>query len=102
MADMFSVTPVHFSRMFKKETGFGFCEYINILRLQKAETLISQSSTPSVTQIAAECGFADSNYFSVKFKKMYGTSPKSMMKKTANDYTSDADFDGGMDINVLK
>lgn len=83
MADMFSVTPVHFSRMFKKETGFGFCEYINILRLQKAETLISQSSTPSVTQIAAECGFADSNYFSVKFKKMYGTSPKSMMKKNS-------------------
>lgn len=83
IADMYSVTPVHFSRMFKKATGFGFCEYLNILRLQRAEALMSQSPKTSITQIAAECGFADSNYFSVRFKKMYGTSPKAFMKKKA-------------------
>ena len=82
IAKMFSVTSVHFSRMFKKETGFGLCEYINILRLQRAEMLIKQDKTVSVTEIAAECGFADSNYFSTKFKKMYGVSPKSMMMNT--------------------
>lgn len=81
IARMCSVTPVHFSRMFKKSTGFGFCEYLNILRLQKAELLLSHSPKTSVTQVAAECGFADSNYFSVKFKNMYGVSPKSLMKK---------------------
>ncbi len=81
IARMSSVTPVHFSRMFKKETGFGFCEYLTILRLQKAESLLSQSPKTSITQIAAECGFADSNYFSVKFKNMYGVSPKSFIKK---------------------
>ncbi len=83
IAEMYSVTPVHFSRMFKKATGFGFCEYLNILRLQRAETLMSQSPKTSITQIAADCGFADSNYFSVKFKKMYGISPKAFMKRKA-------------------
>jgi AraC-like DNA-binding protein len=75
-----SLSPEHLSRMFKKETGFGFCEYLNLLRLQKAEALLKQSDNLSISQIACECGFNDSNYFSVKFKKMYGISPKKLQK----------------------
>lgn len=75
-----AVSPEHLSRLFKKETGMGFREYLNLLRLQKAEQLLKQSRRATVAQIAAECGFADSNYFSVKFKKMYGISPKALQK----------------------
>ena len=78
IAYRFSVSCEHFSRRFKKETGFGFCEYVNLLRMKRAETLLKQSEGMSVAQIAAECGFFDSNYFSVKFKKMYGISPKAL------------------------
>ncbi len=67
--------------MFKKETGFGFCEYLNLLRLQKAEALLKQSDNLSISLIASECGFNDSNYFSVKFKEMYGISPKKVQKR---------------------
>lgn len=81
IASMYSITPVHFSRTFKKTTGLGFCEYLNILRLQKAESLLKQSPNSLITQIASECGFSDSNYFSVKFKKMYGVSPKIYSKR---------------------
>lgn len=80
IASRFSVSCEHFSRQFKKETGFGFCEYVNLLRLKRAETLLKQQENMSVAQIAAECGFSDSNYFSVKFKKMYGISPKALQK----------------------
>lgn len=52
--------------MLKKETGFGFSEYLNLLRLQYAETLLQQSDKLSISE---QCGFNDSNYFSVKFKK---------------------------------
>lgn len=76
-----SLSPEHLSRMFKKETGFGFCEYLNLIRLQKAEALLKQSEEMSISQIASECGFNDSNYFSVKFKKMYGISPKKLQLK---------------------
>ena len=75
-----SLSPEHLSRMFKKETGFGFCEYLNLLRLQKAEALLKQSEGLSISQIACKCGFNDSNYFSVKFKEMYGISPKKVQK----------------------
>lgn len=80
-AGIFSVSPEHFSRQFKKETGFGFNEYVNLLRLKKAEELLKNESF-SVSDVAARCGFNDCNYFSVKFKKMYGISPKPLQIKS--------------------
>jgi AraC-like DNA-binding protein len=81
MAEMFSVCPEHFSREFKKETGFGFCEYLNLLRLKKAEQLLKQNDKIRVSEVSEMIGFNDSNYFSLKFKKMYGTSPKNIRAK---------------------
>lgn len=78
MAKMFYVSSEHFSRLFKKETGFNFSEYVNLLRLQKAETMLKKQQNASVAEIASECGFNDSNYFSVKFRNMYGISPKKL------------------------
>lgn len=80
VAKMLSVSPEHFSREFKKETGFGFCEYVNLLRLKKSEQLLREEKNLSITEISEKCGFNDSNYFSVKFKKMYGVSPKKMQQ----------------------
>ena len=76
VANRFFISPEHLSRMLKKETGFGFSEYLNLLRLQYAETLLQQSDKLSISEISEQCGFNDSNYFSVKFKKQYGVSPK--------------------------
>lgn len=76
VAGRFFVSPEHFSRIFKRETGFNFSEYLNLLRLKRAETLLRQLNTAPITQIAQSCGFNDSNYFSVQFKKLYGVSPK--------------------------
>ena len=76
VAKHFFISPEHLSRMLKKETGFGFSEYLNLLRLQYAETLLQQSGNLSISEISEQCGFNDSNYFSVKFKKQYGISPK--------------------------
>lgn len=83
MASFSAVSPEHFSRLFKRETGFGFREYLNLLRLQHAEQLLKQKREGSIAQIAAECGFGDSNYFCVKFKKMYGLSPKQFQLQNA-------------------
>jgi len=70
------VSPEHFSRVFKQKTGFNVSEYLNILRLQKAENLLKQLTAAPITEIAEDCGFDDSNYFCVKFKKLYGMPPK--------------------------
>lgn len=83
-AKLCSVSPEHFSRLFKKETGFGFNKYVNLLRLQKAEQMIKQHSKMHITELAANCGFSDSNYFSAKFKETYGISPKELQKTLHN------------------
>ena len=81
MALKFGVSPEHFSRLFKKETGLGFNEYISLLRLKKAETLLKKNENLSVSEVAFSCGFNDSNYFCEKFKKVYGISPLKFKKK---------------------
>lgn len=81
LAKRFSVSSEHFSRMFKKETGLGFSKYLNSLRLQYAEQLLKASEGHNITRVAESCGFEDSNYFSKKFKEVYGISPKKVQKK---------------------
>ncbi len=82
LAKRFSVSPEHFSRMFKKETGLGFSKYLNSLRLQHAEQLLKSSQVQNITKVAESCGFEDSNYFSKKFKEVYGVSPKKVQNKS--------------------
>ncbi|MBE6777272.1 MAG: AraC family transcriptional regulator [Ruminococcaceae bacterium] len=74
-ADEFGISAEHFSRIFKKETGLGFNEYLSILRLKKAESILRRNQTQSISDVAFSCGFNDSNYFCEKFKKVYGVSP---------------------------
>jgi len=75
VAKLKSVSPEHLSRTFKACTGFGFNEYVTLLRLRKAEEMIKTDPHRTISEIAYECGFNDGNYFSYKFKKMYGISP---------------------------
>ncbi len=75
VAKMKSVSAEHLSRTFKSCTGFGFNEYVTILRLRRAEEMIKSYPGKTISEIAYECGFNDGNYFSFKFKKMYGISP---------------------------
>ncbi|MBR6632755.1 MAG: AraC family transcriptional regulator [Clostridia bacterium] len=74
VAKALSVSPEHLSRAFKRETGFGFNEYLTLIRMQRAERLLSETNK-SVSEVAYACGFNDSNYFSAKFKKTNGASP---------------------------
>lgn len=75
LADSFKISAEHFSRIFKKETGLGFNEYLSLLRLKKAEGILKRDDGTSISEIAFACGFNDSNYFCEKFKKVYGISP---------------------------
>lgn len=75
LSERFNISPEHFSRVFKKETGLGFNEYLSLLRLKKAESIIKADEKISVSETAFSCGFNDSNYFCEKFKKIYGLSP---------------------------
>lgn len=70
----YSLSPEHLSRIFKQETGLTFHDYLTNIRLKEAECLLKQRKM-TISEIAFSCGFNDSNYFSTKFKNLYGISP---------------------------
>lgn len=75
MAKKYFVSSNYFSKIFKKATGIGFSEYLNITRISAAQELLANTSMNS-TEIAFKCGFNDSNYFIQVFKKIHGITPK--------------------------
>ena len=83
MSRLHAVSAEHLSRTFKKETGFGFSEYLTLVRLQKAEYMLRNEPGRSVCEIAYACGFNDSNYFSAKFKQTYGKAPSKFKNKSS-------------------
>ena len=70
-----SVNFRYLSRRFKLKTGVGFNEFLNLYRLSQAKTMLLGAPSKSIAEIAYDCGFNDSNYFSVKFKKLFGVTP---------------------------
>lgn len=74
-----SLSPTYFSKKFKQLTGMGFKEYLNFVRLKHAQAALL-TTTNSITDIALEYGFNDSNYFKDLFKKVYGKSPREFRK----------------------
>lgn len=81
-----SVSPEHLSRIFKKETGLGFAQYLTMLRLQQAEAMLKSNTNARVSEVAFACGFNDSNYFSQRFKERYGLSPNALRKGLNAEY----------------
>ncbi len=74
-----ALSPTYFSKKFKQVTGMGFKEYLNFVRLKHAQTALLTTSN-TITDIALENGFNDSNYFKDLFKKIYGKSPREFRK----------------------
>ncbi len=81
VAKNYFISPEHLSRTFKRDTGFGFNEFLTVVRLKQAENLLRNRGGKSISEIAYSCGFNDSNYFSDKFRRAYGVSPLKFSKK---------------------
>jgi two-component system, response regulator YesN len=69
------VTPNYFSRVFKKETGKSFTEYLNMLRIEKAKLLLKDLKL-RVYEVSEEVGYNDYKIFTLNFKKYIGSTPK--------------------------
>jgi len=65
----------YFSRFFKKSMNRNFSDYVNLVRISKAEHLIAATDL-SITDIALEVGFSTSSYFIEQFKRIKGMTPK--------------------------
>lgn len=73
VADAFGISQYTLSRMFKKQVGVGFTEYINAKRLEYAKELLLTTEY-TVREISLMAGFSNDNYFSRIFKATVGIS----------------------------
>lgn len=69
-----------FYRAFTEVTHQTPLAYLLRLRVMKAVEILN-TTEKSVTEVAFECGFEDSNYFSRQFKKVLGIPPGEFQKK---------------------
>ncbi|RJT20462.1 HTH-type transcriptional activator RhaS [Buttiauxella izardii] len=75
LAAQFTLSLRTLHRQLKQQTGMTPQRYLNRLRLMKARHLLRHGES-SVTDIAFQCGFGDSNHFSTLFKREFSWSPR--------------------------
>jgi len=77
---LFHISPGHFSKTFKRETGLAFCDYLNNVRIKEACKLIHKTDM-SISEIAFSVGYNSSTHFGRIFKEIIGTSPLAYKKE---------------------
>lgn len=75
LCDLLLVSPQHLCRIIKSCTGKRPTEYINMIRIEKAQGMLSETDEP-VERVGLRCGFENANYFCKIFKKQTGMTPK--------------------------
>lgn len=87
MAEQEHLSLHYFSHFFTKKIGIPFQKYLTLIRLEKAQSELSDSEK-SITEIAMDCGFANVKLFNKYFKEKYGCTPstyrEASMEKNLN------------------
>jgi AraC-like DNA-binding protein len=74
VARRLELSPCHFCKLFKEQTGMTFSEYRVIRRVEKARRLLLDS-TLRISEVAHACGFGSLPYFIRAFRRHQGCSP---------------------------
>ena len=74
IARAINVSPFHFCRRFKLETGLTFVEYLSCVRIEQAKLLLHKNNL-RVSEIAYQVGFQSLTHFNRTFRKLVGSSP---------------------------
>lgn len=80
IAELIHVSKSYVSRKFKRNTGMTLIEYLRMIRVKMAMTLLV-STKRSVEDIAFTVGYNSPKYFYTAFKKYAGCSPSEFRKK---------------------
>lgn len=84
----------HFSRSFKRVTGANFKDYLNTIRVNRAEKELI-GTDDSIAEICRKCGFNTVSYFIAMFRRIKGVTPAVYRemnrngRKSVNDTTED-------------
>lgn len=80
VAEHLKISTAYLSRLFKKETGISFGEYVNKLKIEEAASLLLYTQYSDI-EISNLLGFSSQSYFIKIFRKHIGTTPKKYKKQ---------------------
>lgn len=86
LASRFYISKYYLSRSFREVTGVGISEYVNILRVQRAQSLL-QDRSMTISQVAAAVGFESISYFEKIFKRHLALAPAQYRKQLGTSGT---------------
>jgi AraC-like DNA-binding protein len=69
--------------IFREKIGRPPVEYLNYYRLQVAARLLISSPERTVQRIGSDCGFESPAYFTSRFRKQFGITPKEYRQRFA-------------------
>ncbi|SEA00568.1 two-component system, response regulator YesN [Oribacterium sp. KHPX15] len=79
LADMFFFDPDYITKIFKREKGMSYMDYIIEKRMELAKKLLTETNTP-VRDISLAIGYDNYSYFTRLFKKKFGITPAEYRK----------------------
>ena len=79
VSNAFYLSKEYFCRLFKRNLGITFSDYLNKTKLHYATKLLI-TTNKRLNEIASLCGFHSSEYFCTIFKKEYGVTPNGYKK----------------------
>ncbi|HCM24941.1 MAG: hypothetical protein A2Z99_11490 [Treponema sp. GWB1_62_6] len=74
-AEKLGISSGYLSRIFKKETGYTFIDYLMYYRVKRAAELL-RSSDLKIYEVADMVGYGDQRYFSQVFRRSVGMTPR--------------------------
>ena len=80
------ISASYLSRLFKKETGMTFGDYMNKLKIEEAAALLLYTEYTD-TEISSLLGFSSQSYFIKVFRKYKNTTPKKYKKLYDNSFS---------------
>ena len=84
LASVAGMNSRYFCRVFYSLTNSTPINYLNFYRIEHAAYLI-ESTDMQITDVASECGFWESSYFTKVFKKYKGTTPQKYRQQTKKE-----------------
>lgn len=75
LAELTGYSSFHFARMFKESFAVPPHQYLDRLRIQKAQEFLKNKEI-SLAEVALACGYSSQAHFSTRFKKAVGLTPK--------------------------
>ncbi|MNI46178.1 HTH-type transcriptional activator Btr [compost metagenome] len=79
LASLAGLHPEYLGKLFKQNTGSSCKEFLNRVRVNNAEMLLSAGGV-TVSEVAEHCGYRDAAYFSNVFKRIKGYPPSAVLK----------------------